>query len=94
MDQVKAGLPYFSRSWFMYRVIISSELIRSLSMSKMQARIAGKLVAVIVSFGIYDTTFMSTTNNAHAKIHTYIDVSVKGAQRGTYSVSRGPMSTE
>lgn len=54
----------------MAKVIMSSELMRSPSMSKMQARIAGKLVAVSVSFGACGTTLIAMTNNAHARGHT------------------------
>ena len=43
-------------------------------MSKMQARIAGKLIAISVSFGVYSITVMSMTNNAHAKGHTEMSV--------------------
>ena len=43
IDGVKAGRPYFLSSWFVDWVIMSSVLMRSPSMSKMQARIAGKL---------------------------------------------------
>jgi len=51
---------------------MSSELMRSPSMSKMQARIVGKLIAVFVIFGVYGTALLSTTSNAHLKsIHIY-----------------------
>lgn len=44
---------------------MSSELMRSPSMSKIQARIAGKLVAVFVSFEIHGITLMSMPDKGH-----------------------------
>lgn len=50
----------------MERVILSSELMKSPSMSKMQARMAGKLVVVFVSFGIYGDTLMSLLEGTYS----------------------------
>ena len=44
IERVKAGLPYFARSLFVDTVIMSSVLMRSPSMSKIQARTAWTLV--------------------------------------------------
>lgn len=63
INRVKAGLPYFASSWFVDRVIKSLVLMRSPSMSKIQARITGKLVAVFVSLSF--TVLLSSTASAH-----------------------------
>jgi hypothetical protein len=55
----------------MHRVIMSLELVRSPSMSKMQARIAGKLMLATVSFGMHGTTFTWTTYNARTNCHAW-----------------------
>jgi len=52
MVGVRGGRSYFLRSLLVALLMMSSELIRRLSRSKMQARIAGKLMARVVSFGV------------------------------------------
>ena len=54
---------------------MSSELMRRPSMSKMQARTAGKLV--FVSFGFYRSRMLAF-DNAFARCCIYIDVYVGG----------------
>ena len=50
MYRVIGGRPYFSRSWFTDLVMMSSELMRSPSRSKIQARTGGKLMLGVTTW--------------------------------------------